>query len=62
MSAVNRLNVTDVCVRAQRGEGEAQRPALFGAEARRTGGKRAIGTGEDDRISRYKKFGGFVCV
>lgn len=42
-----------VCLRqAQRGWGEEQRPALFCAEARLTGGKRAIGPREDDQVSR----------
>lgn len=46
MSAVNRLKVTDVRASAPstKGGGEAQRPALFCAGARVTGGKRAIGT------------------
>lgn len=46
VSAVNRLKVTDVCASAPstKGRGEAQRPALFCARARVTGGKRASGT------------------
>lgn len=47
MSAVYWLKVTVVCVSVSstKGRGKTQRPALFCAEARLTGGKRAIGPG-----------------